>query len=91
MTTQDLSSSVLNTFLNKVKAVFKAVRGGFMKCDDSCLSCQYVLSNCLFWHENLLVFTDTVRVENQTKPEIPPPGTEQASAVFWKHYKAFHD
>lgn len=32
MTTQDLSSSVLNTFVNKVKAVFKALRGGFTEC-----------------------------------------------------------
>lgn len=62
-----------------------------MKCSDSCLSCQYVLSNCFFWHENLIVFTDTVSVENQTKPEIPSPETDQASAVFLKYNKDFLD
>lgn len=50
-----------------------------MKCNDSCLSCQYVLSNCFFWHENLLPFTETVSVENQPKPEISAPGTQQVS------------
>lgn len=91
MTTQDLSSSVLNTPVNKVKTVFKALRGDFMKCSNSRLSCQYVLSNCFFWRENLLVFTDTVRVENQTKPETPSPGTKKASAVFWEYNKGFLD
>lgn len=91
VTTQDLSSSVLNTFLNRVKTAFKALRGDFMNCSNSCLSCQYVLSNCFFWHENLLVFTATVNVENQTKPEIPSPATEQASIAFWKYKKGFLD
>lgn len=62
-----------------------------MKCNDSCSSCQYVLSNCFFWHENLLLFTDTVRVENQTKPEIPSPGTQQVSTACWRYNKVFLD
>lgn len=62
-----------------------------MKCSDSCLSCQYVLSNCFFWHKNLLVFTDIVSVENQTKPEIPSPSKKQASTAFWKYNKGFLD
>jgi len=62
-----------------------------MKCNDSCSSCQYVLSNCFLWHENLLLFTDTVSMANQTKPEIPSLGTQQVSTAFCRYNKVFLD